>query len=149
LYAGKQYKQGTVIPYPELSIPVIDYFGDFNRARPMHEDILKFMEDNLWTPEFIGSHWEGNYTSPAYIPGVGLLTNYHTGYSNVDFIQASVLKREPQVSSDGIMFPKSGESHLLRGAITPYYNATMKATADIPAGMELFANFGGKPSDST
>ncbi|KAG7372016.1 hypothetical protein IV203_018159 [Nitzschia inconspicua] len=39
-------------------------------------------------------------------------------------------------------FPESGLAQLLRGAITPYYNATLQATECIPAGMELFADFG-------
>jgi hypothetical protein len=144
LYAGRPYPKHSMIPYSELSIPLVDYFGDYNRQSDLSENVLNFMEDHLWTPAFIGSRWEGNHTSPAFILGVGLLTNYHTSFSNVDFSHASILKREPLVSRDGIIFPQSGVSHLLRGAVTPYYNATMKATKDIPVGMELFAYFGGE-----
>ena len=123
----------------------MDFFGDFHRDTDVAAHTLSFLEDLLWTPEFIGSQWEGNLTVPALIPGVGLLSNYHSGYSNVNFLQAAVLKREPMVGNhDDNAFPPSGKAHLARGAITPYYNATMQAVEDIPAGMELFADFGGK-----
>jgi hypothetical protein len=155
LYAGRTYTQNSTLPFSELAIPLIDFFGDYNRQTRMGEEILAFMEDNLWTPEFIGSHFEGNISAPAIIPGTGLLANYHTGYSNANFLQAAIFLREAMLSStptavndddidgDAGPFPRMGQAHLMRGAVTPYYNATLKATQDIPAGMEIFADFGG------
>jgi len=138
LYAGQTYEQNSTLPLSELAIPLIDFFGDFNRVKPHGSDILEFLESFLWTGEKIGSMWEGNISSPGIIPGIGVLANYHSSYSNADFLQASVLLRETEDK-----LKKIGEASLIRGAVTPYFNATLKATQHIPAGMEIFADFGG------
>jgi hypothetical protein len=75
---------------------------------------------------------------PVAIPGIDVLTHYHTGISNVDYLQASVLLRE---TTNNKQAPTSGTPHLSRGAITTCYNATLEATQPIPAGMELFSSF--------
>jgi hypothetical protein len=141
LFAGQEYPQNTTLPFPELVIPVIDMFEDIHRSRPRLNNVLSFLEDILWAPAFSGGQWEGNSSVPSLIPGIGTLSLYHTTYSNVQFIQAAVLQREPMVG-DGTVFPQSGKAHLTRGVITPYYNATLRATERIPAGMELFADYG-------
>jgi len=137
LFAGQSYEQNSTLPLSELAIPLIDFFGDFNRAKPQGSDILEFLESFLWTGEKIGSMWEGNISSPAIIPGIGVLANYHSTYSNADFLQASILLRETEDN-----LKKPGKASLIRGAVTPYFNATLKATQHIPKGMEIFADFG-------
>lgn len=151
LFAGQEYMENATLPFPELVIPLVDLFGDFHRTTTMEDNILSFLEDMLWAPAFLGGQWEGNLTTPALIPGIGTLSLYHSTYSNIHFQQAAVLKRAPMVGTsnsggDGgdSSYPKSGQAHLMRGAITPYYNATLQATERIPAGMELFADFGCK-----
>lgn len=138
LYAGRDYDQNSTLPFPELVIPVVDMFGEHHRT---DANILAFLENVLWAQGFAGAKWEGKLSTPALIPGVGTLSLYHATFSNVHFLQAAVLKREPMIG-DGTVFPRSGRAHLARGAITPYYNATVQATERIPAGMELFADFG-------
>lgn len=137
LIAGKAYEENSTLPLSELAIPIIDFFGDYNRAKPHGSDVLEFLENFLWTQEKIGSLWEGNISAPGIIPGIGVLANYHSTYSNVDFLQASILLRE---RDDELKTP--GEASLIRGAVTPYFNATLKATQNIPAGMEIFPDFG-------
>lgn len=134
LYAGRAYKQNSTLPLSELAIPLIDFFAHDNRAKPYGEDVLGLLETFLWTQEKIGSMWEGVIGSPGVIPGIGMLANFHTTYSNADFLKASVLLREQGEES-----PNAGEASLLRGAVTPYFNVTLKATQNIPAGMEIFA----------
>ena len=95
LYAGQAYEQNSTLPLSELAIPLIDFFVQGNRQKPFGTDILGFIENYLWTQEKIGSTWEGNISAPAVIPGIGVLANYHTTYSNADFLIASVLLREP------------------------------------------------------
>ena len=134
LYAGQAYEQNSTLPLSELAIPLVDFFVKGNRARPNGENVMGFLENFLWTEEKIGSQWEGSISTPGMIPGIGMLASYHSTYSNVDFLLASVLLRET-----GDEFPDAGEASLIRGAITPYFNATIKATQNIPVGMELFA----------
>jgi hypothetical protein len=134
IYAGQAYEQNSTLPLSELAIPLIDFFVNDNRAKPYGEDVLGLLEKFLWTQEKIGSMWEGTIGAPGVIPGIGMLANFHATYSNADFLKASILLREP-----GEEFPNAGEASLLRGAVTPYFNATLKATQNIPAGMEIFA----------
>ena len=136
LFAGKAYQQNETLPHSELAIPLVDFVQDYNRNTPLRDAIIEFVESNLWTSEFVGSQWEGNLSAPVAIPGIGVLPNYHTGISNVDFYQASVLLR------DRPSYTSPGKPHLSRGAVTPYYNVSLRATTTIPAGMELFADFG-------
>jgi hypothetical protein len=65
---------------------------------------------------------------------VGSLANYHATVSNVEWSTESSLLREP--------YFEAGEPHPSRGAISNYHSFSVLATTDIPAGMELFANFG-------
>jgi len=52
-------------------------------------------------------------------------------------LQAAILLRETEHE-----FQKPREATLLRGSVTPYFNVTLKATQNIPAGMEIFADYG-------
>jgi hypothetical protein len=139
LYAGKLYTQNSTLPLSELAIPLIDFFGDFQRMAAQHKGVVSFLEDQVWTQEYVGSHFEGTLASPAIIPGIGLVAAYHTGFSNADFLHAAIHLRDEPPQQQG---PKAGEAHLMRGTITPYFNATLEATQTIPAGMEILPNFG-------
>jgi hypothetical protein len=138
LIAGKTYKASeTLSRHAELAIPLVDFnMVEFNRNTPTRNKIVEFLEGFSWAAPFVGSQWEGNVSAPLLIPSIGVLPNYHTGISNVDFSQAAVLLR------DSPEFLIAGQPHLSRGAITTYSNVTLKAIKEIPQGMELFADFG-------
>jgi hypothetical protein len=129
MFAGRAYRQNDTLPMAELAIPLVDMIEPYNRVTLLRDVILEFVESNLWTSEYAGTKWEGNHSAPVAIPGIGVLPQFHTGIANVDFLQQSVLLRDKPKS------PKSGTPHPSRGAITPYYNVTLRATRDIPAGM--------------
>jgi hypothetical protein len=156
LFAGRPYTENETIPNPELAIPLVDFVQEWNRNSALDHDILEFVESFLWTSEYAGTKWEGNHSAPVAIPGIGVLANYHTGISNVDFLQASLYLRDNNNNNRDNNNNKphahkstgtrsghaQAHAHPARGANTPYYNATLRATQPIPAGMELFANFG-------
>ena len=133
VYAGRSYSANeTLSEFAELAVPVVDFNRvESNQNKPLRHRLVEFLEGQFWTDTFVGAQWEGVLSSPVAIPGIGALSRYHTGTSNVDFLQAAVLLRDSQ------RVPP-----LSRGAITPYYNVSLKTTKDIPAGMELFADFG-------
>lgn len=137
IFAGVDYAQDEHLPNSELALPLVDFLESANKDDGhLHREILDYIESFLWTSEYAGAKWEGNYSTTILVPGAGVLANYHSGFYNVDWSQGSVLLREP----DGTAEP--GKAHPSRGAITDYYNLTVKATQNIRAGMELFANFG-------
>jgi hypothetical protein len=134
LYAGVDYKKNETLPFAEIALPFVDFLeGPLQTAYP---DVMPWLETFFWTADYAGAKWEGNHSSVVYVPGIGVLSQYHSAYSNIDWRQASVLQRQlPE-------FWESSSGHPSRGAISSYYNMTMQASADIPVGMELFANFG-------
>ena len=134
LYAGRTYEKDSVLPLQELAFPLTGFFTQFNKKQNLGDNVLTFLENHVWQEENFGSQWEGEYDSPALVPGIGIHANFHTNYMNAGFLHASVLLREP-----GEEFPKAGQASLVRGAITPYFNVTLKALEKIQAGMELFA----------
>ena len=129
IFAGVSYQENESLPMAEIGIPLIDMIGDYNRKTRQKDKIMEFLESHLWTSEYGGTGWEGNDSVPLLIPGIGVLPQFHRGISNVDFLQEGVLLRErPRM-------PTPGTRHPVRGAITHYYNITLKATRNIPAGM--------------
>ncbi len=136
LFAGVNYSAGDVVGQPELAIPLIDFVDEWNRRNELDEMIMSFLEGFMWTTDYAGAKWESRHGTVMFIPGHGVLANYHSGDYNVDWSQSSVLLRTPPA------VPEAGKAHPSRGAITPYFNLTITATQPIQAGMELFANFG-------
>ncbi|CAB9512428.1 Guanylate cyclase [Seminavis robusta] len=136
IFAGVDFAPDEIIPDIEVAIPLVDWTEQFNRDTALKNMIVEFVESQVWTGDFAGAKWEGDQNTIVAIPGIGNLANYHSGYHNVDWLQSAALLRKP------LDLFESGVAHPARGAITPYHNLTMKATEHIPAGMELFANFG-------
>jgi SET domain len=140
LFAGAQgFQKGEIIPSEDIAVPVFDFLKSPVRERSeLHKRVLEFLEGNFWVADYIGSKFESNHSVSAFVPGVGSLTNYHSGIANVDWHQSSLLLREP----DATVLSQTGLAHPSRGAISPYYNATFQATMWIPPGMEMFADYG-------
>lgn len=136
LFAGVDYGENETVGFPEVAIPLIDFTDDFNRQTNRKDAVIEFLEGFLWTGEYAGARWEGDHTVTMAIPGFGVLANYHSGTYNLDWEQAGTILRDPAPHFE------AGKPHPARGAISPYYNLTMRATQKIRAGSELFANFG-------
>lgn len=137
LFAGVDYDENETLPLSEIAIPMIDFVEPYNRDTTLKDKILSFLEGFLWTAHFAGANWEGNLSSPVAIPGIGILANYHSGTYNVKWLEGATLLRKRTME-----MPIPGQAHPARGAVTPYTNLTFRATQRIPAGMEIFANFG-------
>lgn len=129
IFAGVPYRENESLPMAEIAVPLIDMIGPYNRETPQKNRIMNFLESHLWTSQYAGTTWEGNHSVPVLVPGIGVLPQYHSGIFNVDFLQEAVLLRDRPPT------PRPGEAHPIRGAITPFYNVTIKATRAIPAGM--------------
>ena len=129
IYAGRAYRQNETLPLAELAIPLIDMLESYRSDTPQKKRIIEMIQSHSWTSEYAGTAWEANYSAPVLIPGIGVLPQFHTGMANVHIWPPSVLLRQRPKS------PKAGTPHPSRGAITPYYNVTLQAVKDIPAGM--------------
>lgn len=128
-------EKGDLIPHVELAIPYVDFFVDANKKTEYTKGILDYLQNHMWAAD---NRFEGNFSTTAFIAGVGNLGNYHALIANVDWLQAASFLREREE------FTEPGKPHLSRGAISNIYNLTMVATQRIPIGMELFPDFGDK-----
>jgi SET domain len=140
LYAGSQgFEEEEVIPSYDIALPVFDFVQSpaANRS-PINNAVVQLLESHFWFADYVGSKFEANQSTSVFVPGIGALANYHSGISNVDWLEGSVLLREPDEHTQA----HTGKAHLSRGAITPYYNTTIRATKPIQPGMELFAFYG-------
>jgi len=136
LYAGVGYEKDDLVGIPEINVPLIDFSESWNRETELSERVMDFLEGYLWTAEYSGSQFEGNYSVTSLVPGTGILANYHPGTHNIEWLQGSVLLREQENIFE------SAVSHPSRGAISDYNNLTMRASRPIKQGEELFANLG-------
>jgi hypothetical protein len=146
LFAGPGgFSKDELIPSFDMAIPLFDYLESPSARRSeINRKAVKYIERNTWISDYAGSRLEGNHSTSAFMPGLGSFTLFHTGHYNVDWYQPGVILRGPDAFAQSIR----GKPHPSRGSITPYYNVTMKATRDIPPGMELFSNHGGDWDDS-
>ena len=136
LYAGVDFNINETIPDIEIGIPFVDFFLDFHRQDEDEKRITDYLENQIWSPDFASSKFEGNHSTSPFFPGIGAIGNYHSLISNADWLAAASILRERED------FTEPGQPHLSRGAITNLYNVTMIATERIPAGMEIFPNYG-------
>jgi SET domain len=134
LYAGVNYEENDIVGRPDIGIPLVDFTTSFNRRDEIADAVIEFLEGNLWLGEYGGAQWEGNVSTNFLIPGLGVLANYHSGSHNVEWVQSSVLFHGPDLPS--------GVSHPARGAISPFFNFSMRASKPIHKGMEILAFFG-------
>ena len=165
VYAGRRYEASEPIGIgPELAVQLLDLDahtgrnlregGDEGQERP---DYFAAMAQMLWTPDSTMAKYETDEHSGGpgrtftVIPGVGMLGNFHPALINADWDENATLFRTVMEdgAGDGAGAGETtmGRVHPGRGGVTTYYNVTVAATQAIPAGMEIFLNFGQDWSD--
>jgi hypothetical protein len=87
-------------------------------------------DDYYWNAENTESCYEAEEVS-SLVPGLGALANSHTGLFNVDMLRAR---------NDNVGYHRSSDPGV--GAFSSFHNLAYKAARDIPAGMELFVEYG-------
>jgi len=127
-------------------------------VKPEHVNYFHFAVTQFWTPDSTGAmydtsqfwsetgdggHGRGGHTYTA-IPGVGMLCNFHPGIINADWNQRTCHERIPERDAESANASRDGRDHPGRGAHSDYYNVTIRATKTIPAGMEIFMDYGGE-----
>lgn len=83
-----------------------------------------------WVDEGVGTHFEAN-DATTFLPGLGSLPNSHMGLINLDL--------------RGHTYDNAGYHRLKDvgvGAFSSRHNITFEVLKDVPAGMELFLNYG-------
>ena len=155
VYAGRRYAKTDQIGIPEVAVQLLDVDAHAGRTGGQRDDNDKdepnyfgVASQMLWTPDSTGAKYEtdehlgGPGRTFSTVPGIGMLGNFHPALINADWNENTTLFRT--VMEDDVQM---GTVHPSRGAVSTFYNVTVSATQDIPAGMELFLNFGQDWSD--
>lgn len=163
VYAGRRYARSDPIGIPELAIQLLDVDAHTGRtadrkdgAEDAEPNYFGLASQMLWTPDSTGAKYEtdehlgGPGRTFSTVPGIGSLGNFHPALINADWNENATLFRtlmEGAEGAGGSGDAEMGTVHPGRGAVSTFYNVTVSATQDIPAGMELFLDFGQDWSD--
>lgn len=127
--------EGECVDNPNFMIETCPYacvsqeYGIETRNKAAFKDWLP--SDYYWVGEGIGIANEAEGAVNGLVPGVGALTNSHMGAVNV------ALRRH---FLDSAGYHRATDPGV--GAFSDRHNITFEATTSIPAGMELFLNYG-------
>ena len=145
LFAGETIEKGARVGYGEVAIQTFHMLA--NQLSPADEqdnptpnflaDVVDFFEQYIWVPHNSGGQYElaDSGRIVTAIPGVGVLGGYNPKMTNADWNQSRAYHR-----------PNWGEhatlTHPGRGASSQYHESSLSALETIPAGMEIFINYG-------
>ena len=150
----------------------VDNTNDNTNTAVDHEDrlqtIVDWVEEMIWVAASAGGKFElpaGGGRAVAAIPGAGVLAAFHPKLTNADWDTrltynagttttttavagevASTTTGEAAEQQWGTIetttTTTAGVSHSNRGAVSPFFHATIQSTTDIVAGSELFLDYG-------
>lgn len=138
-FAGRNYQRDDIIGSTDAIVQFTDIRG--------HNSHLAGEDDGVRLEQFLATCWSGDATGgmnegDEVISAVGgpcFSSTGHVGMINAVIYQSSTLLR---TDSDLLSSGYDEMTSPGRGAFTTYHNLTLLAVDKIPAGMELFLDFG-------
>lgn len=138
IYAGKELDKNLPVGFGEVALQTFHLMANaMTEDQDEEDEEVEFFEQYIWVPHGSGGQFEladGGRTVTA-IPGAGVLGGYNVRLTNSDWNHSSAYHREAWNEEPGVAHPG-------RGAYSNFFNVGMKSTQKIPAGMEIFVNYG-------
>jgi len=145
LYAGRTIPKGSPIGSGEVAVQTFNLLansvtenqGDKDSVKKL-ADIVDYLEQYLWVPQTSGGQFEledGSGRIVTAVPGVGVVGGYNPKSTNADWNHSIAYSRPAWGEHVGVAHPG-------RGASSSYFEVTLTALEKIPAGMEIFVNYG-------
>ena len=142
LYAGQDIPADSPIGYPDVAINIFNLQGNAHLVDEEEDDLslvaatVEFFEQFIWVPLPSGGHFElEDGRTVTAIPGAGVLGGFNPKLTNADWNHSSAYFR-----------PAMGEqptvNHPGRGAYTNFFNVGLRSKEEIPAGREIFLDYG-------
>eukprot|EP00529_Nitzschia_sp_RCC80_P012381 CAMPEP_0113482576 /NCGR_PEP_ID=MMETSP0014_2-20120614/22991_1 /TAXON_ID=2857 /ORGANISM="Nitzschia sp." /LENGTH=573 /DNA_ID=CAMNT_0000376099 /DNA_START=131 /DNA_END=1848 /DNA_ORIENTATION=+ /assembly_acc=CAM_ASM_000159 len=150
VFAGKDIEEGTPIGSGDVAIHTMNLMSNNlwvdgetheindNLDNNHLANIVDWFEQYIWVPHSSGGQFElaeANSRIVTAVPGVGVMGSYNPKLTNADWNHSSAYHREAWNEYPGVAHPG-------RGAYSNYYNLEMASTEVIPAGKEIFLEFG-------
>ena len=144
LYAGKEIAAGEKIGSSEVAInlhhfkanAVVDEKSPSAAKSEGWQAAVDFAESYIWVPAPVGARFEqdeGRLVSA--VPGAGVLSAFDMKLTNANWYHHAAYRPPAWNTQPGVPHPG-------RGAQSPFYQATIEATADIAKGSEIFMDYG-------
>jgi SET domain len=148
-FAGKDIPPKSPIGYGDVAIHTFHLMANQiyldDQDKPVDNldqnplaNLVDWLEQYVWVPHSSGGQFEldgeGSRIITA-VPGGGVLGGYNPKMTNADWNHSSAYHREAWNEYPGL-------SHPGRGAYSAYYNLELASTEVIPAGKEIFLNYG-------
>jgi hypothetical protein len=133
IFTGIPLREGQVVPYPEIAIPLL--FRNFDEHPPN-----SLGDGTLWDRYIWGAHvanidpiddYNRDLERSVFVPGVGCTVNSMLDLYNIDSTSGS--------KYDTASVPRH---HPAAGSFSPYHSSQTIATREVPVGSELLANYG-------
>lgn len=150
LFAGRDMEAGTPVGFGDVAVHVFNLTANNVWVDPetkeVHDsldtnplaNVVDWLEQFVWVPHSSGGQFElaGEHTRiVTAVPGGGVLGSFNPKLTNADWNQSSAYHREAWNE-------RPGEAHPGRGAYTGYYNLELATTEVVPAGKEIFIEYG-------
>jgi len=151
VYAGKDFEKDSPIGFGDIAIHSFNMMANniwMDETGEVMDDldtndlanIVDWFEQFVWVPTSSGGQFEIHDTIYGAkiitaIPGTGVIGGFNPKMTNADWDHSSAYHREAWNE-----FP--GEAHPGRGGYSNYFNLELKSTEVIPAGKEIFVEFG-------
>ena len=134
IYTAKDLTTGDVVQYPEIAIPLL--FRDFDTHPPYANSDGQLWDRYIWEGYVADIETYDDTDREAckcvFVPGVGCTVNSIMDMKNIESTHGSIY------STAGLSRANDPGS----GAFSPYHSSKTVALVDIPAGSELFAEYG-------
>ncbi|CAJ1963966.1 unnamed protein product [Cylindrotheca closterium] len=124
VFTGISRNPGDILGAGDVCIPLLD-------PGTHHDDLFDPFDDFVWMGEDMGMKMEIESQVKAFCPGLDCAINCNLALINVE--------------KHGVDFDDAGlhrSQHPGAGATTPYFNSTTKVKRRLPAGGELFKDYG-------
>ena len=147
VFAGVDFDENVEIGPPDVAVQIHNLMAhamneddneeDEYEGKSLERKSVEMMERYTWVADSSGAQLElkeGEKINTA-LPGPALLAAYNGKLTNAAFNHSSAYFRPPLGESPG-------KTHPGRGASSHFYNVGMRSTVSIPAGHEIFMDYG-------
>jgi len=152
VYAGKDIESDSPIGYGDVAIHTFHLMANNIWIDPETTEIMDDLDKNelanivdwfeqyVWVPHSSGGQFElkdvdNGAKIVTAVPGIGVVGGYNPKMTNADWNHSSAYHREAWNE-----YPE--EAHPGRGAYTNYFNLELASKEIIPAGREIFVEYG-------
>lgn len=146
IYAGVDFEEGVELGPPDIAIQVHNLMANvFDQddeeeeeedEKSLERQSAEMIERFTWVPDSSAGAFEMSAGKiNTVIAGTALLAAYNAKTTNANFNISSAYFRPSLGESPG-------EAHPGRGASSHFFNVGLKSTTKIPAGHEIFMDYG-------